>query len=326
MTRLILTSLSGLTLMRSDLADTAVIFSFRFVGGLLPSPEELAFYLAARSDRHTAATHWSIFSNQWPDDLQARRHLGLIEFCRHCDTVELWFDPSPNDQLQLVWLLDMFRSHPDILDRLKLRIVDFDLVAASLRELHQWRVIAVDVGRRELEAARLTWQAYRASTPEACFGLLGEDLSALPLLKPALLDLLEELPSGKTALGGTEMRLLELLGAGYANITPLFYHLTLRQRRVFNDTEIGRLLEGLAHGPQPAVAGLDDELRTLGRNNHRDRGEAFQRSRLSLTEFGKAIVAHKEDFSRHNPIHRWWGGTKLTNARLWRWNPALAMP
>jgi hypothetical protein len=44
------------------------------------------------------------------------------------------------------------------------------------------------------------------------------------------------------------------------------------------------------------------------------------------TEFGKVIVAHQEDFSRHNPIDRWWGGTRLTNDRLWRWNPALVAP
>ena len=47
------------------------------------------------------------------------------------------------------------------------------------------------------------------------------------------------------------------------------------------------------------------------------------RSRLSLTEFGKVIVAHKGDFSRHNPIDRWWGGTHLTNDQLWRWGPVL---
>jgi hypothetical protein len=85
-------------------------------------------------------------------------------------------------------------------------------------------------------------------------------------------------------------------------------------------------LKGLAHGPRPAVAGLDDELRTLDTDQHRSRLKAYQRSELSLTEFGKAIVAHKEDFSRHNPIDRWWGGTRLTNDRLWRWNPALMKP
>ena len=48
-----------------------------------------------------------------------------------------------------------------------------------------------------------------------------------------------------------------------------------------------------------------------------------------LTELGKAIVAQADDFSRHNPIHRWWGGTELTNDRLWRWdllNRALVAP
>ncbi len=50
------------------------------------------------------------------------------------------------------------------------------------------------------------------------------------------------------------------------------------------------------------------------------------RSELALTEFGKAIVVHSEDFSRHNPIDRWWGGTHLTSERLWRWNPALIRP
>ena len=58
----------------------------------------------------------------------------------------------------------------------------------------------------------------------------------------------------------------------------------------------------------------------------RDRQGPYLRSRLALTEFGKAIVAYKEDFSRHNPIDRWWGGTHLTNDNLWRWNPMLTKP
>lgn len=37
---------------------------------------------------------------------------------------------------------------------------------------------------------------------------------------------------------------------------------------------------------------------------------------------GEAVQARTEDFSRHNPIQRWWGGTELTNDRLWRWDPA----
>jgi hypothetical protein len=326
MTRLILTSQSGTELILSDLADVVIIFSFRFVWGPLPSPDELAFYLAARSEQHTAATHWSTFSGRWPADAEAHKDLGLVEFCGHCETIELWFDPGPNDQLQLVWLLDYFRSYPEIVARLRLRLVDYDLIIASDEELGRWKMPAIDVARDELETASATWQAYRATTPEACCDLLRRDASALPLLRPALFDLLEELPSGATGLGATEMRLLELIASGYGHTNALFYRRGLRQRRVFDDTEIGLLLEGLAHGPRPAIAGLDDGLRTLEKKNHRDRDKAFKRSRLSLTELGKAIVAHREDFSRHNPIDRWWGGTRLTNDRLWRWDPVLTAP
>ena len=182
-------------------------------------------------------------------------------------------------------------------------------------------------GLRATEAtAQAAWQAYRSPTPEACVQLLRRDLSALPLLKPVLLDLMAELPSASSGLGATEMRMLEMIGRGYSLTNALFYVPVVRQTRVFNEIELGYLLEGLAFGPKPAVLGLDEELRTLPRHNYRDRGDAFQRSRLSLTDLGRAVLAHQEDFSRHNPIDRWWGGTHLTNDNLWRWSPALVKP
>lgn len=327
MKRLILTSRSGTEFIRSDLVDFTVIFFFRFVDGPLPSPSELATYVAAQSEKTDPRSHWPIFSFAGdPHRGKAPKSLGLVEFCQSFETVELWFDPDPNDQLQLVWLLDFFSSHPEITARLKLRLVSFDLLGATSEELGRSKVPTVDVTDHEFSIARATWQAYRSTTPEAFFDGVSKDLSALPLLRPALLDLLEELPSGVTGLGATEMRVLELIANGYANTNPLFYLRGLLRRRVFDSDEIGRLLQGLAHGRTPAVAGLDDELRTIEKDNHALLGEAYRRSRLSLTEFGKAIVAYKEDFSRHNPIDRWWGGTRLTNDNLWRWNPALIAP
>ena len=81
------------------------------------------------------------------------------------------------------------------------------------------------------------------------------------------------------------------------------------------------LLDGLAHCPAPAVAGLDEGPFT--EEMHRDRAvtQRYKQSKLSLTALGKAVLAQTEDFSRHNPIHRWWGGTELTNDNLWRWDP-----
>lgn len=146
------------------------------------------------------------------------------------------------------------------------------------------------------------------------------------MLRPALLELLAELPSPSTGLGATETRFLEMLARGYANTNALFHLRSQRRTFVFGETELGWLFEGLALGPKPAVAGLGDELRTIDRENLRARHQVYLRSRLSLTEFGKAVLAHEEDFSRYNPIDRWWGGTHLTNDRLWRYGAALTKP
>src|ERR1700736_2507275 len=325
MTRLILTGSLIPEFTKSDFADLAVDFSFRFVWGPLPSPDELATYLGARTHDHGPGCHWSDFAGAWGRSKnKSRRDLGLAEFCHQYENVQLCFGTEAKAQLLLIWLLDYFRSHPETVARLKLRLVDLEMI--GLDRLGKWQPAAGDVTERELVTASAAWQADRAATPEACFDLLGQDLSALPLLKPALTDLLKELPSNSTGLGATEMRMLELIARGYSLTNALFHLRSLRRTRIFNEQEHGYLLDGRAHGPMPAVAGLAEELRTLNRENLRDRHTAYLRSKLCLTDFGKAIVAHKEDFSRHNPIDRWWGGTRLTNDRLWRWGPTLTKP
>jgi hypothetical protein len=242
------------------------------------------------------------------------------------DAVELWFDSMPNDQLLQIWLLDHLRHYPDILPRLKVGLLSFNLNEIPLEGLRKWEVPNVDVSKDELETAAVTWQAYRTATPQACVDALARSMSSLLLLRPALHQLLNELPSPTTGLGATEMRMLEMVAWGYASTNALFHLYGLRRTRVFGEWEHGYLLDGLAFGPKPAVAGLDDALRTIDRENLGDRHAAYLRSRLSLTEFGKAVVAHQEDFSRHNPIDRWWGGTRLTNDNLWRWDPVLIAP
>jgi hypothetical protein len=309
----------------TEFADIALNFFFRFGWGPLPSPDELATYLGPGTSDVLRGDHWSDFASNWSGSKnQSHRDLSLAEFCQQYESVELWFDTQPNAQLLLVWLLDYFRSYPETVARLKFRLVDLSMI--ELHGFGKWRPPAVDVTDKELETGRAAWQAYRAPTPKACFDLLGRDLSALPLLKPVLIDLLEELPSSSTGLGASEMRMLELIARGYSLTNALFHLYQLRQTRIFGEWEYGYLLDGLAFGPRPAIAGLDEELRTLRRENLRDRQKAYLRSELRLTEFGKAVLAHKEDFSRHNPIDRWWGGTHLTNDNLWRWNPALVAP
>ena len=81
------------------------------------------------------------------------------------------------------------------------------------------------------------------------------------------------------------------------------------------------MLDGLARCPQPAVAGLAEGPFDDALHDDKERHDRYRKSQLSLTELGKTILAQSDDFGRHNPIHRWWGGTELTNDHLWRWDP-----
>lgn len=178
--------------------------------GRIAHAAKFGFLSAARSDQGQG-DHWSDYILRRG---RGGRALGLIEFCKLYDEVELWFDPTPSDQLQLIWLLDFFSSDPDIASKLKIRLLDIDFSGAEDAFLAKGNIPAIPVTTAVFETASLGWQAYRSATPEACFDVLKGDLSALPLLRPALADLLKELP-GPTGLGATELRLLELVGAGY---------------------------------------------------------------------------------------------------------------
>jgi hypothetical protein len=326
MTRLILTTDdSGAGSLRpAGIADIVLPFGIRFVWGPLPSDAELATFLGARSTkRGSPDSHWLQFVH--PRHLEAveGQDLVLIDLCARCETIELWVDPDPNAQLTLIWLLDYLQHHPKIALKLKLVQADVRIANHSPEELARWRLPAVKILNHHLETASAAWQAYRAPTPRDWFNLLGSDLHVLPQLRQTVLELLEELPLDATGLGATEMRMLELISVGNAGPFDVFPgHRKRNTRRVFGYWEVGCLLDGLVHCPAPAVSGLDEGPFTLAMHEDRNRHERYERSELKLTALGKAILARTADFSRHNPIHRWWGGTELTNDRLWRWDSA----
>jgi hypothetical protein len=325
MKRLILTSSdSGAGgLMVAGLANCVIPLGPRFVWGPPPSQIELETLLSSRSASHEASgSHWLDFTGERLEEVRTEGP-GLIDFCARFDAVELWVDPDPNAQLTLIWLLDYLRHHAEIASKLTLVQSDVGIGNCTPEELAGWRLPAVRILNDHLEAANMAWRAYRQPTPQDWFNLLGEDLAVLPQLRQSVLELLEELPMEATGLGATETRMLELISAGNAGPFDVFPGDNRpNKRRVFGYWEIGALLDGLAHCPEPVVSGLDEGPFTLEMHDDRNRHERYQRSKLKLTTLGQAILARAEDFSRHNPIRRWWGGAELTNDRLWRWDPA----
>jgi hypothetical protein len=227
-------------------------------------------------------------------------------------------------------LLDYLRDHERVISKLALIQSDVVIGAHSPEELSTWKLPEVKIRNAHLELASRAWRAYRAPTPQGWFTLLSMDLSVLPQLQQTVVEMLEELPGRTSGLGATEMRILELVDPGGVRPNDVFPgdgH--ANQRRVFEYWEFGALLDGLVDCPNPAVSGLVDGPFTMEMHDDRERHRRYKESRLSLTSLGKAILEGSEDFSRHNPIDRWWGGTKLTNKNLWRWdqdNQVLVAP
>jgi hypothetical protein len=333
MTRLILTTddSGAENLRQAGVADIVIPFGLRFVWGPLPTSEQLATLLAARSAKHDSpGFHWLDFvRSRYLEELGARG-LGLIDLCERCETIDLWIDPDPNAQLTLIWLLDYLHHHAEIALKLTLVQADVRIGNHPPEELATWRLPALKIRNDHLEQASAAWRAWRAPTPQDWFNLLSKDLGVLPQLPQTVLEVLEELPMDATALGATEMRMLELISAGNAGPFDVFPGYEKRnKRRVFGYWEVAGLLDGLAHCQAPAVSGLDEGPFTTEMHDDRNRHERYTRSELKLTPLGKAVLARTEDFSRHNPIQRWCGGTELTNDRLWRWdlaNRALIAP
>jgi hypothetical protein len=325
MTRLILTfddSGAG-ALKTARLADCVIPFGLRFVWGRLQSRSELDTSLSSRpAMRGVSASHW--LDNLTDECLEdARSHgPGLIEFCERFEAVELWVDPEPNAQLQLIWLLDYLRSSANVISRLALVQTASGIGGQLSEELATLRPPAVPIRSDHLEIAAAAWAAWRAPTPQDWFGLLAQDLKTFPHLRNSVISLLEELPMRGSGLGATEMRMLELISGGHVHPYELFPgHKKPNERPAFGYWEVGGLLDGLSRCPAPAVSGLDEGPFDLEMHEDRDRHARYKRSTLALTEFGKAVIARADDFSRHNPVHRWWGGTELINDRLWRWDP-----
>jgi hypothetical protein len=227
---LVLTSSQPPAFTRGGFPDVAIDLTFlRFVWGQLLSQDEIAGLLGLRRPGDDDV-HWSDGGNRWNrSENREHRDLSLADFCQRYEVVELWFDVDPAAQLALICLLDHLRAYPEIVNKLKLRLVDQDMEWIDPDEIGNGMPPVVDVTEKELASAQAAWRAYRSPTPEACVELLQQDLSALPMLKPVLLDLLAELPSTSTGLGASEMRMLEMIGRGYLQTDDLFGNSTIRQ-------------------------------------------------------------------------------------------------
>jgi Domain of unknown function (DUF1835) len=240
-----------------------------------------------------------------------RRDRQVLEATR----VVLWFEHDLYDQLQLVDALALAQQ-ADV--SLELIVVDSflgTLPADELAALWPRRVAATP---NVVSAAAAVWAAFREPEPTALAEWGGFEL---PFLRPALLRLLEELPSTADGLSGTERRALEAIANGATSPPAAFSASQRAEAAAFlGDTWFYRTLSALGTGQRPLV---QTAARTaLPAPPPLGDGGVYAQLELRLTDDGERVLRGEADRVDLLGIDRWLGGTHVTPRNLWRWDAA----
>ena len=263
------------------------------------------------------------------------RDRQLVQALKDGQQVVLWFEHDLYDQLQLVDALALAAgtaraagaaSAPELVvvgsfpGRPDFRGLG-ELTADELETLWPARMPA---GQDTLAAAVSVWAALRQPDPSVLAAAARADHPGLPFLAPALLRLLEELPAPGDGLSGTERRALQAVASGAATPAAAFLaEQDLETAPFLGDawffralaslgTGPGRLVETQAGDPLPPPPPLGD-------------ARTFARLPLRLTGPGERVLDRREDRVALLGLDRWLGGTHLTPAVAWRWDPAARL-
>ncbi len=256
------------------------------------------------------------------DEVAAEFHDRDAAVRRHADyeRIEIWLEHDLYDQLQLLQILDFFRSE-NRLDGLYLVQADDYLGRQDPRRMRRLAGDARPVTKEQQTLASAAWAAFTAPSPHALVELADADTSALPHLCGALKRLLAELPDPLRGLTLTEERALAHLGREEVSSGELFRRVTEEDdARFLGDASFFRRLDGLAFAERPLIEGLPATSRSyVGRPA--DRGYAeFARARLRLTRAGREVLAGRLDHRVVNTVEHWVGGAHVSPAAFVRYD------
>jgi len=256
------------------------------------------------------------------------RNQALQGFKRHAE-VTLWFAHHLHDQLQLLQILHWFAQRE--LGQVRLTMVCVDRCAGEERflglgQLAAERLAGLDGGREpvrreQLDLAAQVWDSFCSDRPTALAQRVGEELSALPFLKAALLRHLEQFPWTRDGLCRTERQIAEALIKGPLRLADVFHVSQVeREERPFMADRAFLLHLRAICGGRSNVVRFTDGAGPAPAGSVPENEAVWERS-LQLTEIGRKILAGQADNVRLYGIDRWIGGVHLKGGHAaWRWD------
>lgn len=242
------------------------------------------------------------------------------------DRVVIWSEFDCYDQLVLVRLLGHYATQPrpGIIELVNsgdfpggTRFIGLgQLPPEALRLLWSTRELA---GPAQLVLGSGAWRALTSPDPRALAAIARSGTPALPLLAPALLRHLRELPSATTGLFFTEQMALELLAEASQSLNRLCGPMVYERDPLpgQGDFQMRDRVLGMDVAGAPVFTrepGVDREGRT----------RPPWTDVLALTGLGQRVLAGEVDFRSLNPRPRWVGGVPIGAGEPdWRWGESM---
>jgi Domain of unknown function (DUF1835) len=230
------------------------------------------------------------------------------------EKIVLWFEHDLYDQLHVLQILDWFNHNWQKEPPLHIICVDKYLGTLNSDEIKILFKHEKIVTQNQLRLASNAWSAFCSSSPEEWANLLSERTESLPFLADAILRLLQEYPHCGSGLSLTAMKALEIVNNGEKRPWKIFEKYQKSElRRFLGDSSFWEILRELTEC-KPALLKL-----SLGKNKLTLPPSPDQE--LSITKFGKDVLAGEKNLLESKKYDCWIGGVHLTSENIWCWNP-----
>ncbi len=249
-----------------------------------------------------------------------RREYHQLQASHRYPRIVLWFEADSYDQLSLSYLLHYFRYELGDAQKLELICIDSFPGIRCFRGLGQLPLEALPllwsqrlpITPEQMHLCDRTWQALTATSPEDLWSIATGDTSPLPVLGPALIRHLQELPWVEDGLSLTERLTLAILAEGPQQGQDLFQTLIHERDPLpyLGDTLYWFVLQQLLDSPQPPLA---VQLETMDL--------PWSQRRFDITPLGLALLSKKQHWRSLQTCDRWLGGVLIRpNQPCWQWN------
>jgi hypothetical protein len=258
-------------------------------------------------------------------DGERRQEEFLSRTADDYERVVIWMEYDNYDQLALARLLAHYANakRPRVLELILAdefpggdRFLGVgQLPPEALRMLWPTRKAVTEA---QLALGSKAWNALTSPDPRPLAAIARSGTPALPVMAPALLRQLRELPDIRNGLSLLETLILQILAEeGTVTLHKLFGILLKREPLFFiGDAGVARVVRDMERAVEPAV------FRAI-----ETPGERTFHNKLTLTEVGHAVLNGSRDWHSLKPPPRWVGGVHVQPGLPgWRWNRATAEP